>query len=174
MDPCAGKTTPSIQVRVALATFWGLLCLWVLAAPMLRAYSHPAAAAAVYYSFSFFCHQIPARSFEFLHYPLAVCHRCIGIYGGLFFGSILAISYNHISWRKRRFMLAAAIAPLLLDATLPIMGLWTNTWWSRSCTGFILGYLTSPLLLQGVYELYFASLRRSFASDIVSVKGDYS
>ena len=174
MNPCFSKTIRTLSPRAVLAMIWGFLCLWILAAPILMAHAHPAAAMAAYFPFSFFCHQIPARSFSILQFPFAVCHRCFGIYLGLFFGSLLAMPYNPVSWRTRRLAIFAAAIPLLLDAMLPFAGLWTNTWWSRSGTGLLLGLLISPLLVQGVSELRDAVLQRSFVIDTLSIKGDFS
>jgi uncharacterized membrane protein len=174
MNPCYSRTIRRISANAVLALIWGSLCLWILAAPVLLAHSHSVLAAAAYFPFSFFCHQNPARSFFIMQYPIAVCHRCFGIYLGLFFGSLLSIPYNLVSWRTRRFMILAAALPLLLDALLPFIGLWTSTWWSRSCTGLLLGFLISPLLVQGVSELRNAVLQRSFITDALSIKGDFS
>jgi uncharacterized membrane protein len=174
MDLYGSRNPRILQTRTVLAAIWGGLCLWILAAPVLQAHGHSAAALLAYFPFSFICHQIPGRSFSVLQYPFAVCHRCFGIYAGLLLGSIFSISYRSLSWRTRRLAIVAAALPLLLDTLLPLAGLWTNTWWSRSCTGILLGWLLSPLLIQGMSELLDALLQRPFAVSTIFLKGDCS
>jgi uncharacterized membrane protein len=174
MNPFFSRTIQALPSRAVMAMIWGFLCLWIVAAPMLMAHAHPAAAMAAYFPFSLFCHQIPARSFSIMHFPIAVCHRCFGIYLGLFLGSLLPMPYNPVSWRTRRLAIISAAVPLMLDAMLPFAGLWTNTWWSRSGTGILLGLLISPLLVQGGAELRDAVLQRSFVINTLSIKGDFS
>ena len=69
--------------RILLALSWGVVCVLTLAAPLALAHGR-ADALPVYLGFSFFCHQSPERSFALAGLPLAVCHRCSGIYLGLF------------------------------------------------------------------------------------------
>lgn len=174
MDLYGSSHSRILKTRVAWAAIWGFLCLWIMAAPVLLAYGHPAAATLAYFPFSFFCHQIPERSFSLMQFPFTVCHRCFGIYAGLFLGSMFTISYTPSSWRMRRLAIVASTVPLLLDALLPHTGLWISTWWSRTGTGFLLGFLLSPFLIQGVSELRDAVLRHSFTVTTLSIKGDCS
>jgi uncharacterized membrane protein len=174
MDTYGSGNIRILQTRAFLAAIWGGLCLWIIAAPVLQAYGHSAAALLAYFPFSFICHQIPERSFSILQYPFAVCHRCFGIYAGLFLGSIFAISYKYSTWRMRRLAILAAALPLLLDALFPFAGLWSNTWWSRFCTGILSGWLLSPLLIQGISELLDALLQRPLVVSTIFLKGDCS
>jgi len=84
--------------------------------------------------------------------PLAVCHRCCGIYLGLFLGSLMKNRWMHHSPVTRRGWVLAATIPLALDALLPYTGLWANTILSRFITGLWFGIPTASLLVRGIEE----------------------
>lgn len=142
--------------RFFLSALWGCLCAGIVAAPLLAAHSHPGAAGVLYLFFSPVCHQIPERSFSLAGHAFAVCHRCFGIYLGLFLGSLPApAAYcNILSPRWRRTWVLAATAPLLFDALLPFFGLGANTLWSRLASGLVFGIMVSSLLVCGIVELW--------------------
>jgi uncharacterized membrane protein len=155
-----------VSARVMLAGAWGSACALILAAPVLVSLSCSRAASAVYLAFSCLCHQIPQRSFMISGHALAVCHRCCGIYLGLFLGSLIKNPFIHRAPQVRRFCVLAASVPLLLDTLLPYAGLWTNTCCSRFFTGFVFGNLISPLLVRGLAEfLNEAGWRRAAIGD---------
>ncbi len=134
------------------AAGWGFLCSLILAAPILAAHSRPRAASVVYFFFSFLCHQIPERSFVLLGSPLAVCHRCAGVYLGMFIGCFVGNHSMHRSARARRYWVFAAIAPVAFDLVAPVAGLWTNTACTRFSTGLLFGILISSLVVRGFEE----------------------
>jgi uncharacterized membrane protein len=109
-------------------------------------------AAGIYFFFSCICHQMPERVFTIFDFPLAVCHRCCGIYLGFFLGAIFKNNRLHRSPGSRRKWILAAVCPLALDALAPHCGLWTNTAWTRLATGLMFGMVTSSLLVQGIAE----------------------
>jgi uncharacterized membrane protein len=151
----------SFSARALLACVWGSVCLLILAAPILLARSCVGTASILYVTFAHFCHQIPDRSFFLLGHPLAVCHRCFGLYLGFFFGSLIHIPFLYRSLLSRRLCVASACLPVLLDVILTRCGLWQSTGISRFFMGLFLGYLLSPLLAQGMAELLRAAPRRS-------------
>ena len=142
--------------RGALVSVWILLSLAIVAAPYLAVHSHPVAAAFLYLFFSPVCHQNPMRSFTFDGYPWAVCQRCAGIYIGALILSLLpGLTSGMMSQpRMRRVLVFAASVPLLLDASLPVTGIWTNAPWSRFASGMIFGAMISTLLLSGVPQFF--------------------
>ena len=95
---------------------------------------------------------MPERSFALLGVSLAVCHRCCGIYLGLFLGSLMKDPWMHRSPLTRRRWVLAATVPLALDALLPYAGLWANTDLSRFITGLWFGIPTASLLVRGFEE----------------------
>jgi uncharacterized membrane protein len=148
------------SAKALLAFMWGFICLLIIAAPLLLARSCTCAASILYFSFSRFCHQIPDRSFFLLGHPLAVCHRCFGLYLGFFFGSFIHIPFLYRSLLARRLWVAAACLPTLLDVLLARLCFWHSTGASRLIMGLVLGCMLSPLLVQGMAEFLCKTPRR--------------
>jgi uncharacterized membrane protein len=140
-----------------------MLCALAVAAPVLTSSAHPDAAAAVYLGFSGVCHQIPARSFFIAGFPLAVCHRCAGIYLGLFLGALIANRGIHRTPAIRRAWVLAAIAPILVDVLASYLGIWSSMCLSRFLTGLLFGLPLSPLLVRGIEEFIAEAPWRRFA-----------
>jgi uncharacterized membrane protein len=147
------KRSHGASARKIAVCAWAALCALAFAPPILASRGYHAAASVIYLCFSPICHQAPERSFAVLGYPLAVCHRCSGIYLGFLLASFINIPWIHQSPRARRYWTLAAILPLLFDALAPFCGLWTNTYLSRFTTGFMFGMLASSLLIRGLAEL---------------------
>lgn len=144
----------SLAPRVILSLLWAGLCAAFLAAPLLRAMGYSQAAALLFALFSPVCHQDADRSFTLLGHQWAVCHRCSGIYFGLFLASLLPFRLTRIldAPQLRRLWVACAAAPILLDALGPFLGVWTNTPFSRLATGFVFGAMLSLLLSTALEE----------------------
>jgi len=140
-------------LRVSVASGWLLLCLLIIAAPLIAFQESYAASSIFYFMFSSVCHQIPERSFSIAGFPFAVCHRCLGIYLGLAAGSLIA-SFPGI-FRMRRTWVAAATLPLLLDVAVPLTGLGNNTSSSRFCTGLLFGFMLATIFMQGILDLVY-------------------
>ena len=139
-------------VRSLVAGAWGVLCAFIFAPPFLASHHAEAAAAGIYFCFSCICHQSPDRVFTIFDFPLAVCHRCCGIYLGFFLGAFFRNNWLHRSPAVRRIWILAAACPLAFDALAPFCGLWTNTSWTRFGTGLVFGIAASSLLVQGIAE----------------------
>ncbi len=95
------------------------------------------------------CHQLPERSFWIDGVQLAVCHRCYGIYAGLFLGTLLlTLISTHASrlYREARWLLIAGLLPPALDWGLQLVHLWQNTPLSRVLTGLWFGLVAGLLL----------------------------
>jgi uncharacterized membrane protein len=135
--------------RILLASFWTGIGAAACAAPMILAAGHPRAAAWLYALFSPVCHQDPSRSFVLFGHPCAICHRCMGIYLGLFLISWLPFEFSILldPPQRRRLWVCAATAPLVLDVFAPLTGLWSNTPASRFVTGLLFGMMLSSLLV---------------------------
>ncbi len=142
------------SIRILFAAFWGCLCIACIAAPILEAHGDRLIAPLFYALFAPVCHQNPARSFAVSGYPLAVCHRCSGIYLGLFLASLIPLELRGVlssSWRRTLWVFCG-VTPLLLDVFLQITGLWTNTSLSRFLTGLVFGAMLSSLTIPAVVE----------------------
>lgn len=138
-----------IAPRILLASFWAGLTAAACAAPWMLSAGHPRAAAWLYSVFSPVCHQDASRSFVLFGHPCAVCHRCAGIYLGLFLISWLPFECSILLDlpRHRRLWVCVATAPLVLDVFAPLTGLWANTPASRFITGLFFGMMLSSLLV---------------------------
>ena len=101
----------------------------------------PAPARGVEAAFSWVCHQLPDRTLHVGGAPVALCHRCLGILGGLVAGLALAPLVGRVPLETRaqaRWLVAAGL-PTTMDWTLTALGLWANTPLSRSVTGALFG-----------------------------------
>ncbi len=163
-----------ISARALLAAAGSLVCLFMVAAPVLAAYGHDTAAAILYCLFSPICHQIPDRSFVFFGHAWAACHRCAGIYLGLLLAAAVEFPWIRLRPQSRRFGVLAGILPLLLDALLPFAGLWQSTCAARFVTGLIFGVVAASLLVLGVAELLREAPRRRFGFSALHFKGGLS
>jgi uncharacterized membrane protein len=158
---------------IAMTIAWLVVCLCIIAAPILVSHACLVSASVLYLLFSGICHQIPERSFLLLGYPLAVCQRCFGIYVGLLIGGGLAIRWMHQSARRRRFWVLCAVFPMALDGFVSLAGIWSGTALSRWSTGLIFGALISSLVLHGVIEFVREAPWRRVATSL-HYKGDLS
>jgi len=89
------------------------------------------------------CHQLPSRSFAIGGVPLAVGHRCLGIYAGLLAGTLAwpLLAARLRSWIEQRAgaLILTAGTPAALDWALGMAGLWASTALTRTATGALLG-----------------------------------
>ncbi|MDR0311316.1 MAG: DUF2085 domain-containing protein [Acidobacteriota bacterium] len=152
-----------ISARAILAGIWGAIVIAAFSAPLLLSGSFPTAAFFNYLPFSFFCHQMPERSFALLHNPLAVCHRCLGIYLGLFLGTLTAPFFFRIPPRAQRAGIISAAALITLDALLPFTGFWNGFWLCRFLTGLVFGVTAAPFAVMGLDEIFKTLSRRERA-----------
>lgn len=84
----------------------------VVAAPVL-------AWPALYAAAHLVCHQLPDRSLQLAHGPMAVCARCLGLYAGAVIGGAAAIASTRrgstvAGPRRVRTLLVAAAVPTVL------------------------------------------------------------
>lgn len=88
------------------------------------------------------CHGIADRCFEIDGISLHLCARCLGIYSGLFAGSItiLFLKNQLVHFTKRRYLLIA-FSPILLHKILEILSIinYSKVW--ALISGILSGYL---------------------------------
>ena len=113
-----------------------------LAAPILAA-SHPLAALLIRSFFSRLCHQDPARSFMVEGSPVAVCVRCLGVYGGVALGAWLRVGR---AFAAR--LLAASLLINLLDVASGAVHWHGNLPMVRLLLGLLLGVGAGAVLFQ--------------------------
>jgi uncharacterized membrane protein len=136
--------------------------LLIVAAPLAAASHHTLLAFSIYRPFHTFCHQLPDRSFFIAGHQLAVCARCTGLYAG--FGLVLLLyplirPLRSTVVPKPQWLIVAA-APLVIDFSLSLFGIWENTHTSRLLTGMLLGGVTVFYVMPGLAELSLRISRR--------------
>jgi len=161
-----------VSARNILILIWGILCVMIVSAPLLLMHAFPVAASTIYFPFSLFCHQIPDRSFVIGIYPLAVCHRCFGIYLGFFLGALFENRWIHRSVKLRRSFVLAAVLPMGIDFLLEFSGLCNSVSGLRFVTGIVFGCLISPLLVRGITEMLQEFSWRGLAGNTRPIKGE--
>jgi uncharacterized membrane protein len=163
----------SKRLRILMVALSGGLCAAVLAPAFLLAHSCPLPAGIAYLFFSPLCHQIPERSFFFWGHPLAVCHRCCGIYLGLFLGlslPFIRLISSGTSARLRLYVICIA-APITLDALAPYLGIWSSTPMSRFVTGLFFGAFCALLLWRGLNELFAEARWKPIIDHLLQIRG---
>ena len=99
-----------------------------------------------YAAFSPFCHQYADRSWHLLGEPLAVCIRCLGVYGGAALGGIFPA--GSASLRN----LAAASALCGATWILEVTGMLSIPAPVRLGAGGILGFAASRLVVRSLAQ----------------------
>lgn len=132
------------------------------------------------------CHQLPQRSFFLfgpkavytysqlstiiggavpqryvgspdLGYKIAVCERCVGIYGSMLLTGLVFGFYRKMKTLPLK-VFGLMILPMLVDGFGQLFGFWTSTWQSRVITGGLFGiaciWLAYPYLQKGMQEIY--------------------
>ncbi len=139
------KTPLQIALVLVALTWVGLIFL----APYSRQSGWPGSGL-LYFFFHQICHQLPERSFSLAGHPLAVCHRCLGIYLG-FAAGLLLVGCRLRIWRalhRQPRLLILFWIPLAVDALLL-----PNTWWSRFLTGWLAAFPVAFFVQLAVEQL---------------------
>lgn len=100
-------------------------------------------------AFGGICHQLPARSPHVGGVPLALCDRCLGIYGGVVLGVVgfaLRPRWGEGVHGRAGPVLVAALVPLAIDWAGPVLGAWPNAPLSRAITGAFFGVAAGLLV----------------------------
>mgnify|MGYP006291996609 FL=1 len=142
----------------------------IVIAALMPPWLSPEARALVMNAFASLCHQLPSRSLTVNGIAVAVCDRCLGIYGGFavgvalgaavraaapVLGDVPARTYRRLL-RYAKYVLIGMLAPLFLDWVGPLVGIWapfsgwTNTPISRTVTGGLLGASAGLLLVVSI------------------------
>jgi uncharacterized membrane protein len=144
-------------ITTFLALGWIVL---IIAAPIAKAGGFDTFANPVYSFFSYLCHQISWRSYHIGEYPLTVCARCLGFYGGFLIGLGIYPIFRSLSNTEPfpRIWLFLAMIPMGVDWGLEFFGIWNNTHFSRLISGAILGAACAFFIVPALIEInYFLS-----------------
>ena len=105
--------------------------------------------------FHVLCHQDPLRSFTLNGQVMAVCARCIGIYGAfflvMFLMPFLVLFYTVIN-RVGLQLIVLSIAINFVDIIGNGIDIWTNTLYSRSLIGALFGLFLSLFLTNEFFK----------------------
>jgi len=142
-----------ILANLAAGLYLGLPIL----APYLMHIGHPFPAKIIYTVYSFLCHQLPERSFFFFGYQMAICQRCVAMYGSIFLAGflfgLLRGGLQPLPWKVYILL----NIPVAIDGVMQLVGLWESTWWLRTATGALFGissvWLFYPYLEGGMREV---------------------
>ena len=141
---------------LASAVLGLLVVASTLAAPLLDGAGH-AAAGWLRLAYAPVCHQLADRSLEIAGYPLAVCARCFGLYlGGAIGLSAAAFVFAGGARRLRPVWLAVAVAPSILDALMPWIGLSGLSNLPRLVLAVPAGFVAALFLAAGIADLFAA------------------
>jgi uncharacterized membrane protein len=128
-------STAIVPVTAAALFFLALAPAW------LRAHGDTIFALAIVAFFSKLCHQRADRTLFLLGAPAAVCLRCLGIYAGAAFGSLLRLSRTTaLRW------LGAALSLNVIDVAAESIGLHGNLPLLRLLIGTALGIAVGAML----------------------------
>jgi len=108
-----------------------------------------------YRGFELLCHQLRDRSYQISGTPMAVCSRCIGIYGAFMVAwlSLPLLSKIRISYKAKIGWLIGVIILNLGDVFGNFFNLWSNTLNSRLLLGILLGISVALLFNNDFYSL---------------------
>lgn len=109
-----------------------------------------------YQVFELLCHQDPVRSFQISGTHMAVCSRCISIYGFFFLGMLslpLIARFKSFSQKEEIRWLIAAILLNLVDVVGNYFGIWTNTHIIRFLLGGAFGITLALILTNEFFTL---------------------
>jgi len=101
------------------------------------------------------CHQRADRSFGVGGTAFAICHRCFGIYSGIAAGLLalpVAWKFGNALKRYSLIVLCTAVAPLVFDWGVDVLGFWSSTGFSRFATGLLAGVAGGSFLSLAICE----------------------
>ncbi|NNE45581.1 MAG: DUF2085 domain-containing protein [Rhodothermales bacterium] len=101
------------------------------------------------------CHQLPGRSFHFAGEQIALCHRCVGIWGALPVAILLFAGlrrWDRCLSNRAGLAILLSLAPLGIDWAGDFAGIWHNTPASRLITGAIFGLVAGYFLARVVIK----------------------
>jgi len=96
-----------------------------------------------------FCHQEADRSFHVRGVQLVACSRCVALYAGTLLGVTIAPALGIVGRTRLlpRWVLAAGLLPLVVDALAGLWGLGDSSFASRTATGILAGAAGSLFVL---------------------------
>jgi uncharacterized membrane protein len=149
------KTEQKVALIYALIASGSVLCLaTIFLAPLLKN-QLPFLSDLIYVSYSPLCHQIPSRCFVLSGYPMAVCTRCLGVYGGFLLGVCFYPVFMDLRSRSLppKEVIIVMSAPIVIDTAGNLLHFWMTNEWIRLLTGILWGSMLPFFLIPGMMDL---------------------
>lgn len=156
---------PAVDYQLAKKIYliiFGFSLLWLLLiflAPLFQLWGgvFERISSFIYLFFSKVCHQNSNRSFHLFEHKLGVCSRCLWIYAGFFVGTIVypfKYKLNNVNTPSIWFLMIPMML-LISDVIFDSFGIFMNTFFSRSLTGFFLGAALPLFIIPGFVKFFF-------------------
>jgi uncharacterized membrane protein len=133
----AGRWAERYWVVLPALAAGGLMALAALAAA-LRSAGFQDGSALLYTVLGFLCHAPASHRFSLWGFPMGVCARDIGLFGGIMAGSLVYPTI-HPGWTLSGRVLLLCALPLALDGGTQLMGLRESTNLLRLGSGLLAG-----------------------------------
>lgn len=111
-------------------------------------------AAAIYYLGDSQCHQLASRSYYLNGNQLPFCARDLGIFIGLVFGMLIALT---IKVRPRLYLIILGFVPMAIDGGLQLVSSYESSNPLRLLTGLLAG-ISAALLIDAFATWYMSKL----------------
>lgn len=147
------------KIYLAILFFTGIWLILIFLAPFLSESNgfFKSVSTFIYLFFSKVCHQDDVRSFHLFGHNLGVCSRCVWVYTGFFIGTViypLKYKLNNIN-PPSVFFLFIAVFILMTDVILDSAGILYNTFFTRSMSGFIIGFTLTLYIIPGFIKFFY-------------------
>ena len=149
------KTDKKIILIYALTLGGAVLCLaTIFLAPFLKS-RMPLVSDFIYAIYSPLCHQNTSRCFLLFGFPLAVCTRCLGVYGGFLLGTCCYPLFRDLRTQSlpRKEVLIALSLPIVIDTMGNLFRFWMTDEWIRLLTGLLWGCILPFFLIPGLMDM---------------------
>lgn len=145
----SNRLTPA---KIGWLTVVGILLLAPLATPFVPS----GTAAIIHMVYGSACHQLPDRTFAVGGVAFAVCQRCLGIYVGVFVGTLLSLVFPERERAHRRWGAPAIVVAVLLlglEWTAGFVGIGLSDGISRLVTGALFGIVAGIFLGDAIADV---------------------
>lgn len=149
-------------VNLFVAIYGGLAFL----APYLESVGWYEPADAIYRLYAYSCHQLPQRSFFVWGEKMAFCERDTAIVLAFLAAGLLFIFIRRRLQPPSMLIYVVLCAPMAIDGTLQLIGLYESTWELRMFTGTLFG-LASGWIVLPYGEIAATNLLRSLGRELV-------
>ena len=149
------KTEKKVTLIYILILSGAFFCLsTIFLAPLLKN-PLPFVSDMIYSVYSPLCHQNPSRCFILFGNPLAVCARCLGVYGGFLLGACLYPLFRDLRSLSlpRKAVLIVISMPIVVDTAGNLFLLWMTAGWIRLLTGVLWGSILPFFLIPGIVDM---------------------